>query len=140
ETRRSTCQAPISEPRYCTDPEQLPVDGKDPMMEFSKVDLPAPLPPMTVTMLPRVTAILAPTTALTLPYRVERSVTCRMGCLGLLTLMTILPSLPALLRPRAYRPGDHQNPFHHRFRQDRLPGPWGSSECRRANLRPASYR
>src|SRR5690606_14277604 len=67
ETRRSTCQAPISEPRYCTEPEQLPVDGKDPMMEFSKVDLPAPLPPMTVALLPRVTAVLAPTTAVTLP-------------------------------------------------------------------------
>src|SRR3546814_16837131 len=57
------------------------------MMELSSVDLPAPLPPITVTMLPRVTAILAPTTALTLPYRAERSVTRRMECLGLPVLI-----------------------------------------------------
>src|SRR5690606_33933269 len=67
ETRRSTCHEPISEPRYCTEPEQLPVLGKEPMMELSRVDLPAPLPPITVTMLPRVTAMLAPDTAVTLP-------------------------------------------------------------------------
>src|SRR3546814_265175 len=140
DTRRSTCHDPISAPRYWTEPEQFPVAGSDPMMELSSVDLPAPLPPITVTMLPRVTAILAPTTALTLPYRAERSVTCRMECLGLPVLMPHLRVRWMLQPGHGWHQADRRSRNRRLCRPDRLPARPDCVECRPAGLRPAWCR
>src|SRR5690606_26531281 len=91
ETRRSTCQPPTSTPRYSTPPVLLPDKGNDPITAFKRVDLPAPLAPITVTMLPRLTMTLALATAVTLPYRAVKSVTFRMGCLGLFGVVMQTP-------------------------------------------------
>lgn len=66
-TRRSTGQLDTSVPAYCTEPAAWPVCGSDPIMAFSMVDLPAPLAPITVTMLPAGTVSVAPASAPTLP-------------------------------------------------------------------------
>ncbi|MNL78231.1 hypothetical protein D3C87_2045710 [compost metagenome] len=66
-TRRSTCQPDTSVPAYCTLPAAWPVCGKEPIIAFNMVDLPAPLAPITVTMLPAGTVNDAPTSAPTLP-------------------------------------------------------------------------
>src|SRR3546814_14051130 len=56
------------------------------MMALSRVDFPAPLPPITVTMLPGATEILALLTAATLPYQADKSRTCKTACCGLLIM------------------------------------------------------
>ncbi|MNT93266.1 hypothetical protein D3C72_2346940 [compost metagenome] len=66
-TRRSTGQPDTSVPAYCTLPAEWPVWGKEPMTAFSMVDLPAPLAPITVTILPAGTVSVAPASAPTLP-------------------------------------------------------------------------
>src|SRR5690606_35923735 len=102
--------------------------GKDPIMELSKVDLPAPLPPITVTMLPGGTAMFAPTRALTLPYLVDRLSTCNIGSADAF----MLHPRP----PQEQRKTVHQYPTRRRCRPSMPPERRDSSGFRPAYPRP----